>query len=345
MKTFRLPESKIDLFKELCYITFENLGDYPSSPLRGTALLDPFCQALGWSDYNLLRIDAKTYGNGSMDWKGLYECLMLNCPRILEIPAALFNRALFNASRKMAAEHQGIEFASILGIMGSRPYDRATDFLSTPEGLFLLDGHSVLDLQTEARATAKNSGSSYSEALLNVLAQKESHRAQQNLAYKTLFWPSSKTEVLRVYASGVLLTLDALDGSLFLNGCKLPVKPSRNRADMMQQVVYGDVTTLELATSADTGPNGGHINPGWWLCKYGLGEPGIDLTALSSAQVQWIEWYFAIGAGWNGLYMAPAFEQISAWCQLNPRIAMRSSSDYFPNWGPTALRRNMTSLI
>lgn len=332
MEPCHLSEADVHLFETLCYAIIEGLGD--PKPPRGPSVLKRFSQALGWADYDALLSDATNYG-GKLDWKVLYHHLLTNGPRIFGVPAAQYNGALFSASRMMCREHEGMVPLMAQGtLITPRAYFDCAE-QAQPEGLLLMDGLSAGRLQSTARTDSKNRGTSYADELLQVVSDTEGH---SELTYQALFWPCGKTEVLRIYANQVLLTLEVFHHELILIGQCQPDKPSRQKSFISDEVVYGDVTALGLASGTDTNHNRHRLNPGWWLCKYGPDEPRIDLSSMTSEQVQWVEWFFRIGAGFDDLAQAPAFEFISAWCTRHPRIAAKANSPYFPHWGSKALQ-------
>lgn len=216
---------------------------------------------------------------------------------------------------------------------------------STPPGVFSCDSVTLLAIQKAAKAAHKETGRTLEAELIG--ACRRYGFDDPALAARTLYVSVKKEEVHRVLLGPLLLTLDAGGEDLFINGCYAPTKPTRGYINY-DQVVWGDVTVLAEANDGDTDPNGYPLNKGWWLCKYEIGQPRIDLSKATSPQVKYIAHLFGLEpfvidsevlryeGNWN-MDQAPIFESVRKWAKAHPRLASQGSSVYLGQWGEKAL--------
>lgn len=232
------------------------------------------------------------------------------------------------------------------------PWDKAIASLSAGkskgvvEGIFSCDSITLMTIQKEAVANRKQTGIPYSDALLEAC---ELYGFEDpDLAAKALFVKVPSMEFHRILAGPVLLALYVSGKDLFISGGFALDKPSHGFF-WRGSVVYGDVTELCKAESGDTNINRKSLNPGWWICKYSIREPRIDLSGLTSAQVESVanllgyeiyneeENWLRFSIGPKLFYRTPVFESVKKWAKAHPRLAAQGRSEYSGLWGPVAL--------
>lgn len=334
MAPFRLPESKIPLFKDLCYSLIDNADPQGLSVLRGLSLLNPMSRALGHSDFNALQLDAKCYGEGILNWEDLYDRLLKNGANELEILPSIYGPALSKASKSIKEHYEDV--VTLWEIDYQISYAREELSSPTPPaGLFSCDGPTLRAIQRKALSESKTSGYKYHD-VLRLRVQNEGFD-DWTLAFRAMFLPVQDNEVHRVFADDTVLTLRVEGTSLYLDGYSVPDKAARSLGSGKGQVVYGHVTKLALANGSHTNINQRPLKPGWWLCKYDQGQPRINLTSFSTEQVRWIGDFFRFGGQYSYLSEARVFQSVIKWASQHPRIASKGSDSYFPNWGPDAL--------
>jgi len=231
------------------------------------------------------------------------------------------------------------------------PWDKAMASLSTDsennntKDVFSCDSITLLAIQKEATEKRKMTGESYSDALVETCRQYGLDNPE--LAARALFVKVHNREVHRILVGPIILTITVSGQDMYINGGIAPDKPKQSYY-WQGQVVYGNVTKLSEARNGDTDRNHFPLNPGWWLCKYSIHEPIIDLSSLSFEQVVFVanflgygdkgnksDWaYFHMG---RNLYNSPVFESVKKWCKAHPRLASQGQSSYSGNWGDVAL--------
>jgi hypothetical protein len=71
----RVPHKEIPTFKSFCKIFSKHIEEKTGSRLRGNVLLNMMARAAGHDSYTALFIDAKTYGEGKINWETLPQKL------------------------------------------------------------------------------------------------------------------------------------------------------------------------------------------------------------------------------------------------------------------------------
>ncbi len=249
---------------------------------------------------------------------------------------------LHHALDDIAKENgMNLTWAQAMAYLSSQAQD-----VSIPDDVFSCDSVTLLAIQKEAKAARKESGRSLQDELIDACRR---HKFEDPiLAAKTLYATVRQKEVHRVLMGPLIITLSAYGRDLYIDGMPAPNKPAYGYL-LSQQVVYGDVTVIEKAKDGDTNMNGYPLNSGWWLCKYSIHEPRVDLSELTLNQVKFIANLFGFEPFMlnseilsfeinREIDQAPIFESVRMWANAHPRLAAQGKSTYSGDWGGEALR-------
>jgi hypothetical protein len=210
--------------------------------------------------------------------------------------------------------------------------------------IFSHESLTLANILKEAKAARKVSGQPLADTLIKVCREYEISNPEQ--ASKAMYLPVTKNEIHRIMAENRILTFRALEKHLILAGYEAPEKPctSTRYTRHCGWVQYGFATKIEKA-DGKRNALGDTTKEGWWVCKYGLNEPRIDLTSLGDSQIKFIADFFGLRDFISGYDMAhrkrwdekPIFESIKKWAQKYPKLAKEGLDSYSGNWGEMAL--------